>query len=284
MIRTLLQVVPLRDRTRVFADFRHRRSAWAAVVLYGLVVATAQSVEYASNNDPDGWWPLLFALVGGTFALMLRSTLAAWRLATAGLVATRLLLDSEPAILGPTSWCWYIPVMLAVGMIHSGRVVVAVGLLTSAAVFLAGALGDLDHFPATIGTLLILLLLGYAFGARGRAEQRFHDERDAKAALEERARIAREMHDVVAHHMSMVVVRCETAPCRLPGLPDGARREFAELGEAARAAITDMQRLLGCCGPPGRAPTACPSPVWPTSGRCTPTPSWPTPRCRARWG
>ena len=119
----------------------------------------------------------------------------------------------------------------------------AVGLLTSAAVFLSGALGDLDCFPATIGTLLILLLLGYAFGAR-------------------------EMHDVVAHHMSMVVVRCETAPYRLPDLPGGARREFAELGGAARAAITDMQRLLGCCGPPGRAPTACPSRGRPPTGWC----------------
>ncbi|MGM1062922.1 sensor histidine kinase [Saccharothrix sp. Mg75] len=260
MIRTFLQVVLLRDRTRVFEDFRYRRFAWASVLLYGLVVAIVQSVEYASNNSPDGWWPLLFVLVGGTFALLLRSTLAAWRLATAGVVASRLLLESEPAILGPAGWCWYIPVVLAIGMIHSGRVVVVVGLLTSGAVFLAGALGDLDHFPTTIGTLLVLLLLGYAFGARGRAEQRFHDERDAKAALEERARIAREMHDVVAHHMSMVVVRCETAPYRLPDLPEGARREFAELGGAARSAITDMQQLLGVLRASGQSADRNPQP------------------------
>ena len=55
MIRTFLQVVLLRDRTRVFADVRHRRFARTSVVLYGLVVAAVQSVEYASNNDPDGW-------------------------------------------------------------------------------------------------------------------------------------------------------------------------------------------------------------------------------------
>jgi signal transduction histidine kinase len=70
-----------------------------------------------------------------------------------------------------------------------------------------------------------------------------HSERSA--VLEERARIAREMHDVVAHHMSMIAVQAETAPYRVPGLPEAARAEFAALGDSARAALTDMRRLLG---------------------------------------
>ena len=63
--------------------------------------------------------------------------------------------------------------------------------------------------------------------------------------LEERARIAREMHDVVAHHMSMIAVRAETAPYRVAGLPDTARQELATIATAAREALTDMRRLLG---------------------------------------
>src|SRR5204863_6747045 len=70
-------------------------------------------------------------------------------------------------------------------------------------------------------------------------------ERAKRAVLEERTRIAREMHDVVAHHMSMVAVRCETAPYRITDLPDAGVREFAELAASARAAMTDMQALLG---------------------------------------
>ncbi|GIF21369.1 signal transduction histidine kinase [Actinoplanes tereljensis] len=70
-------------------------------------------------------------------------------------------------------------------------------------------------------------------------------ERAKRAVLEERTRIAREMHDVVAHHMSMIAVRAETAPYRLPDLPADAQEEMAGIAAAAREALTDMRRLLG---------------------------------------
>ncbi|WP_433829625.1 sensor histidine kinase [Actinoplanes sp. CA-015351] len=70
-------------------------------------------------------------------------------------------------------------------------------------------------------------------------------ERAKRAVLEERARIAREMHDVVAHHMSMIAVQAETAPYRIEGLPDAAREELTTIAAAAREALTDMRRLLG---------------------------------------
>ena len=70
-------------------------------------------------------------------------------------------------------------------------------------------------------------------------------ERARRAVLEERTRIARELHDVVAHHMSLIAVRAETAPYRLSGLPEPVRAEFGSLGEVAREALADMRRLLG---------------------------------------
>jgi signal transduction histidine kinase/DNA-binding CsgD family transcriptional regulator len=66
-----------------------------------------------------------------------------------------------------------------------------------------------------------------------------------RAALEERARIAREMHDVVAHHMSLIAVQAETAPYRLGELPEPVRAEFGELSGAARESLAQMRRLLG---------------------------------------
>src|SRR4029453_1185714 len=66
-----------------------------------------------------------------------------------------------------------------------------------------------------------------------------------RAILEERARIAREMHDVVAHHMSMIAVQAETAPYRLADLGEPAKGELAVIATAARSALTDMRRLLG---------------------------------------
>jgi signal transduction histidine kinase len=91
-----------------------------------------------------------------------------------------------------------------------------------------------------------------SIGSRLRAQQslaaqkgRAEAERARRAVLEERTRIARELHDVVAHHMSLIAVRAETAPYRLAGLSEPARAEFSSLSEVAREALTEMRRLLG---------------------------------------
>jgi signal transduction histidine kinase len=75
--------------------------------------------------------------------------------------------------------------------------------------------------------------------------ERAEDERAQRAVLEERTRFARELHDVVAHHLSLIAVRAETAPYRLTGLPEPALAEFGSLSEVAREALTEMRRLLG---------------------------------------
>jgi signal transduction histidine kinase len=91
-----------------------------------------------------------------------------------------------------------------------------------------------------------------AAGSRRRAQQaaagqaeRAELEQARRTVLEERAKIAREMHDVVAHHMSLIAVRAETAPYRLAGLPGAVAEEFGSLSGAAREALADMRRLLG---------------------------------------
>ncbi|WP_067129354.1 sensor histidine kinase [Microtetraspora malaysiensis] len=66
-----------------------------------------------------------------------------------------------------------------------------------------------------------------------------------QAAMGERARIAREMHDVVAHSISLIAVRAEAAPYTLKDLPDPVRTEFAEIATSARETLGEMRRLLG---------------------------------------
>ncbi len=61
----------------------------------------------------------------------------------------------------------------------------------------------------------------------------------------ERARIARELHDVVAHHISMVAVQAETARLTTPGMPAAGAQRLSAIGDTARAALTEMRRLLG---------------------------------------
>ncbi len=61
----------------------------------------------------------------------------------------------------------------------------------------------------------------------------------------ERARIARELHDVVAHHISMIAVQAETARLATPGMPAAGAKRLLEIGDTARAGLTEMRRLLG---------------------------------------
>ncbi|PRY43958.1 sensor histidine kinase [Umezawaea tangerina] len=247
MIRSLFQVVALRDRTPVLGTVPGHltRVGHAVIIVYAVVVAIVASADYVRQYEPDGLWVVYFAVIVVTYGLMIRSPLDAWRLGTAGLFVDLVLHGSPAPLMSGWQWCFYVPVVLAVAVHHSRSVVFTTGVLTLAVLGYAAALREAGFYWESAIVLVLVLLVAYTFGARGRAEQVIELERAEKGALEERARIAREMHDVVAHHMSMVVVRCETAPYRIAGLPDAGVREFAELGDAARGAITDMQRLLG---------------------------------------
>jgi signal transduction histidine kinase len=65
------------------------------------------------------------------------------------------------------------------------------------------------------------------------------------SARGERARIVRELHDVVAHHISLVAVQAETARLATPGLPSLGAQRLSAIGDTARAALGEMRRLLG---------------------------------------
>lgn len=80
---------------------------------------------------------------------------------------------------------------------------------------------------------------------REAASGAFTDMAHAYAARQERARIARELHDIGAHHISLISIQAETARLTVPDLPkEGAEKLFV-IGETARQALTEMRRVLG---------------------------------------
>ena len=92
---------------------------------------------------------------------------------------------------------------------------------------------------------------------------RLEAERDAQAqvaAAAERARIARELHDVVAHNVSVMVVQADGASYALGSDPDRARQALAAIAATGRQALAEMRRMLGVLRrdedgtEPGRAP------------------------------
>ena len=77
---------------------------------------------------------------------------------------------------------------------------------------------------------------------------RLEQERDAQARIAtaaERARIARELHDVIAHNVSVMVVQADGASYALGTDPDRAREALAAISATGRLALAEMRRLLG---------------------------------------
>ncbi|WP_209648182.1 sensor histidine kinase [Kibdelosporangium banguiense] len=108
---------------------------------------------------------------------------------------------------------------------------------------------------AVLGLLAFCWVLGEFVGARrayqSEVEQRLRlleNERDQQAKIavaEERARIARELHDVVAHAVSVMVVQADGATFAVHTNPELAERAVKTISSTGREALTELRRLLG---------------------------------------
>ena len=129
--------------------------------------------------------------------------------------------------------------------------------------------GHTQPYDAVVSALTTLGAWGAAVVVRNRqasvrvAEsraERAEAERDddvARAAAAERTRIARELHDVVAHHVSLMAVQAEAATSLLPGRPSEAAQSVEVIAATARQALTELRRLLGVLrGPADQLETA----------------------------
>ena len=105
-----------------------------------------------------------------------------------------------------------------------------------------------DAGPFAVGTVVVMLLVRRVVGDRERRARVAERERDVaarEAVVEERARIARELHDVIAHHVSIMVVQAG-AERRVLGAANSSTREALEtIEQIGRSALTEMRRMLG---------------------------------------
>jgi signal transduction histidine kinase len=248
-----------------------RRAACAglAVATLGLAIISVASMHPSSAGSVhQHWWEDLIAVAAlAPLPLVARYPLHAWRIAWLGL----LVVPGVPASWwggwpwGPAQVLAALVAFCVAGLQHPRPVLWSMWSLTLIPWWLwLRQLPDLDGPAGATVVFTAVALTVDSFRTRLQAQgelaaqaERAEAERAQRAVLEERTRIARELHDVVAHHLSLIAVQAETAPYRLPDLPDSARTELGSLSGLAREALTDMRRLLGVLRqdqPTGAAP------------------------------
>ncbi|TDC84488.1 histidine kinase [Actinomadura sp. 7K507] len=141
---------------------------------------------------------------------------------------------------------------------QSTGVLAAGSVATLAVVYLAAGTLDDVPWPAAFVAVLAAIGLGDArtvVESAGRTEAEAAERTNEtltrltavqreQAVMRERARIARELHDVVAHSVSMIAVQAETAPYTMENLSPEARAGYTEIAKTARDALVEMRRLL----------------------------------------
>ncbi len=133
------------------------------------------------------------------------------------------------------------------------RVAFEMWLLTVAAGSVVSAFGSSGNDVPAVAIVSALLLIAAA-ALRAWRDERRHvtesetvtaQERSRRTFLEERATIARELHDVMAHHMSVIAIQAEAAPYRVQELPPELAAPLSTIRENAVAALTELRRILG---------------------------------------
>lgn len=203
----------------------------------------------------------VYVLVGlaetAPLAVAARWPLAAWRVMAIGLVAADLAMSGEN-YLWPwpvTAWLAMVFVLFQVRVCHDRWTAAGAGFATAVGAIAPAVLfAAMPIWYATVLCGIVAVAIGLADLVSGRAEaeaslaelgQLRRRDRARQAVLEERARIARELHDVVAHHMSVIALQAEAAPYKIEELPPAARRTYEVIVESARAALTETRRIVG---------------------------------------
>lgn len=238
------------------------RTGWVllgvtTLALYWIAFGTSPS---AYDMDRIGWGtaPFIAAAAALPLVLVRVAPMAGWVASAAGAVALWLVLPAADLAPGAGSpWPWLV-VHTLVLLALLAAVTYRLGWLGAALVWLgttlllAGAIDGNDLAPGWAVATATVAAVGWLAGrlARSRAalrqqEQLRASEEAARVVLQERARIARDLHDIVAHRMSLVAVQAETARYRRPGLPDAALEELASISATAREALAETRTLLG---------------------------------------
>lgn len=228
-----------------------------AIALYSVLVPV-----HAAFYGTHVALTMLFGLAAVAAPLVsIRFPIIATALFTGSALLLPLMTSREIELAAP--WPWSVPMLIAFAVSvasitfrHGWRP----GLIQFILATFAGVTAAVFQPSIPSGNSLIvtasvvggIYLIAVLFAGRLRlgdelTRERAHtaQEQAKRELVEERTRIARELHDVVAHSMSLIQVQASTARYRVPQLSADAAAEFDDIATTARGALVEMRRILG---------------------------------------
>ncbi|WP_432130957.1 sensor histidine kinase [Streptomyces tendae] len=246
-------------------------SVWLRWFPHGVVLLAAFGVlvgDAAQLGDNGGIEPgfafLIAVAQAGAMALALWRPVAAWWLSMAGMLVGAFAVRAEMVPGGyEFTWPWtaagligHLFVMLLLALRVRTRVSLEALALTALTTYLVqGVMGAANYLPTgQLAVILFTVVVVLGTALRGRREARDElaeqttltaEERARRTLLEERGRIARELHDVVAHHMSVISIQAQVAPLLVENPSDELKENLAGIRQNALEALTELRRVLG---------------------------------------
>ncbi|MFD5477126.1 sensor histidine kinase [Streptomyces hawaiiensis] len=246
-------------------------STWLRWLPHGMLCLAAfgitlgDAAQLNDNGHLDAGYAFLLALGHGVAVILaMWRPVPAWWLSTAVTAVTAV---SVYARLEPEysfTWPWtaagiiaQLLVMLLLALRVPTRVSAeALAVTVLVTLLLEGAAGSGAQYQPTgvIAMTLSAVVVVLGTALRGRREARAQlveqttltaEERTRRTLLEERSRIARELHDVVAHHMSVISIQAQVAPHLVENPPDELRENLAGIRQNALEALIELRRVLG---------------------------------------
>ncbi|MEV0741161.1 sensor histidine kinase [Streptomyces sp. NPDC050549] len=245
-------------------DFLRRHPTWVdtfwAVFLLGLSGVSIASTSYASGRHGTAMGALVVSAVMCVAIALRRRWPEKMLVVVLATGLAQLVLDIEPVV-ADFAMLVIVYTVAAVGARWASRFALATGL---AAATLSQIRWPQEH-TGSAGLVAIAVFqtvpfaLAWVLGDSMRTRRayfaqleeraaRLEKEREAQAKVAvaaERARIARELHDVVAHNVSVMVVQADGAAYVLDSAPDQAKKALETISSTGRQALAEMRRLLG---------------------------------------
>jgi signal transduction histidine kinase len=246
---------------------------WAAVAAYPVLMIVAIRSELRDSDGLRALWPV--AVMGLPAFGLRRRPGAALPLMIAGSVAVTVVLGSGDVAFGPD-----LAVAVAVGVVAAGarpRVAIPAAVLALIAHMAANVVwqarhdGRWRHDAVTVAArtaeyyvliLAVALTVGLLVRQRREHAAALRARTADQAIVGERLRIARELHDSVAHHIGVIALQAGAARRVFDTQPDRARQALGAVETAGRETLAELRRMLGALRAAETAghPTADPAP------------------------